>query len=332
MARRTNQLNVDRLETRDLMAGNLSAVVSNGILFVKEGFGSTNTNNGLQIFQLSNGRYRVVGLSAADGTPTRVNGADSAEFVVPTGKLNVKLGAGNDTVFLHGARPDVVTINVGAPNIADTDLVVVDGVQTRGLVHIVTGGGNDTVAVRNSKIGNGIGTTSDDLSIFTGAGADTVEVGSNDGFVEVAGRMRVATFSSATAVEDDRVTIKSTIVSKLMALDLGAGKDRLTIENSFGDDIVALTGTGDDTVKLTEVRAFDQFFVDTSHGNDTLDMVFLSATDLAIHGGTGFDKLTRFLDGPTHTRTITGWESINGVVQPLTGGLGVPVGGGTASR
>src|SRR5688572_2004982 len=108
MACRTHRLNVDRLEGRDLMAGNLSAVVSNGILFVKEGFGSANTNNAVQIFQLASGRYRVVGLAAADGTPTRVNGADSREFVVPTGKLNVKLGAGNDTVFLHAARPDVV--------------------------------------------------------------------------------------------------------------------------------------------------------------------------------------------------------------------------------
>jgi hypothetical protein len=332
MARRTNQLNVDRLETRDLMAGNLSAVVSNGILFVKEGFGSANTNNGVEINQLANGQFRVIGLSSLDGRPTTVNGKLFQDFSVPLAKLNVKLGAGDDLLTVANARLNSMGLTVGAPNLADADRVAVINTRTSGLVHIATGGGDDIVTVQNSKIGDGLGTTSDDLSIFTGAGNDTVRVGSADGFVEVAGRLRVATYSSQTEPGDDQLTIQSTIVGKLMALDLGAGKDQLTIENSFGDDIVALTGIGDDTVKLTEVRAFDQFFVDTSHGNDTLDMVFLSATDLAIHGGTGFDKLTKFLDGPTHTRTISGWESINGVFQGLPGGLMPVATSGTLSR
>ena len=327
MGRRTNQLNVDRLEGRDLMAGNLSAVVSNGILFVKEGSVSTNTHNGVEISQLPNGQFRVLGLSSLDGQRTTINGAVFQDFTVPLAKLNVKLGGGDDFLSVANARLNSMGLTVGGPNLPDADVVTVSNTRTSGLVHIATGGGADRVVVQNSKIGDGLGTTSDDLSIFTGAGSDTVRVGSADGFVEVAGRMRVATYSSQTEPGDDRVTVQSTIVGKLMALDLGAGKDQLTVENSFGDDIFALTGIGDDTVKLTEVRAFDQFFVDTSHGNDTLDMVFLSARDLAVHGGTGFDKLTRFLDGPTATRAITGWESINGVLQGLPGVLGFPIGG-----
>jgi hypothetical protein len=160
------------------------------------------------------------------------------------------------------------------------------------------------------------------LSIFTGAGADTVEVGSADsGFVEVAGTLRVATFSSVTAQEDDSVSIHSALLSKLIAVDLGAGNDTLKMENSFGGTIVALAGTGNDKATLTEVRAAGSFFVDMSHANDRVDMVFLSATDLGIHGGTGFDRLTTFLDGKTVTKTITGFESVNGPEPPITSGL-----------
>jgi hypothetical protein len=328
MARRTNQLNFDRLETRDLMAGNLSAVVSNGILFVKEGLGQGNTNNAVRINQLLNGKFRVTGLSSFDGKPTKINGADFKEFVVPTAKLNIKLGGGDDLLFVSNANLTSMLIATGASNLADTDQVFITGVRTRGGAFISTGGGVDSVVVQSSKIGDGVG-TGDDLSIFTGAGSDAVSVGSNDAFVEVTGRLKVTTFSSTAEQDADSMTVRSVIVGNLMALDMGGGNDQLRIENSFAVDIVALTGTGHDEVALTEVRTEDQFFVFTDSGNDTLDMVFLSARDLAVNGGTGFDKLTKFLDGPTNTTTLSGWESINGVT---SGGFGPSVGGGTPSR
>lgn len=323
MARRTHQLTVDRLETRDMMAGNLSAVVSNGILQVREGFLSANTNNGVSITQLSNGQYRVIGLPAADGSPTKINGADFKDFIVPSGKLNVKLGAGNDIVTVFGGRYNTLGLVVGASNIADADQVFIGGVKTTGGVHIATGGGVDKVSVQNSTIGDGIGTT-DNLNVFTGAGADTVEIGSHtNGFMDIAGNLRVATFSSVTEPDADSVSVLSTQVSRLIALDLGAGNDTLKMENSFGGTIVALAGTGHDKATLTEVRAAGSFFVDMSHGNDRVDMVFLSATDLGIHGGTGFDRLTTFLDGKTVTKSITGFESVNGPEPPITSGLGI---------
>jgi hypothetical protein len=320
MARRTNQLNFDRLETRDLMAGNLSAVVSNGILFVKEGLAQGNTNNGVRINQVSSGKIRVTGVASFDGQPTKINGADFKEFVVPTGKLNIKLGGGNDLLFVSNANLNSMLISTGASNLADIDQVFLTNLRTRGGVFISTGGGDDSVSVQSSVIGDGVG-TGDDLSIFTGKGSDVVSVGSNDAFVEVKGRMKVTTFSSALEQDADAVAIRSATVGDLMALDLGGGNDGLTIQNSFASDIVALTGSGSDVVGMTEVRAQDQFFVFTDSGHDTMDMVFLSARDLAVNGGTGFDSLTKFLDGPTNTTNISGWESINGVTSsgPIIG-------------
>ena len=317
MARRTNQLNVDRLEARDLMAGNLSAVVTNGILQVREGLLSANTDNGVSITQLSNGKYRVIGIPSADGSPTKINGADFKDFFVPSAKVNVRLGAGNDLITVFGGRYNTLSLVVGAPNVADADQVIIGGVKTTGGVHIATGGGVDKVSVQNSTIGDGIGTT-DNLNVFTGAGADTVEIGSHtNGFMDIAGNLRVATFSSVTEPDNDSISVLSSHVGSLVALDLGAGDDTLKIENSTAADIVALTGTGNDKATLTEVTADDQFFVDMSHGNDRMDIVFLRARDLALHGGLGIDRLTTFLDGPTGTRTLTGWEAINQPLPPI---------------
>src|SRR4051794_36583312 len=98
MDKRKSKLNLENLEDRQMMAGDLAAYVSGGNLYVNEAPGQIGQDNGVIISQLANGKIRVSG----DFTPmgsgvSKVNGMAFQDFTV-TNNLIVKLGAGNDGI------------------------------------------------------------------------------------------------------------------------------------------------------------------------------------------------------------------------------------------
>src|SRR5215208_7014274 len=97
MARRNARLSFDRLESRDLMSGNvLASIVNVGgtpELFITEALGESGAANAVHVSRLITGQVRVQGELNSDGTVTRVNGRLSQIFSLSTARdLVVDLG------------------------------------------------------------------------------------------------------------------------------------------------------------------------------------------------------------------------------------------------
>src|SRR3954453_9506508 len=167
MARRTTRLGVDRLEGREVLSGNVTAYVSSNTLFLVEQAGQYGQSNAVQVTQLASGNIRVAGLVNGTGTVTRVNGAAYQDFALPNGTLVASLGAGNDLVRVVNAKFNNVNLDLSYPNTNDADVIDVVGVKTTGAMQLRTGGGVDTIAVRDTQVGDGSGY--EDLNINSGA-------------------------------------------------------------------------------------------------------------------------------------------------------------------
>jgi hypothetical protein len=326
MARRTNRLGFERLESRELLSGNgvtASIVRINNIpeLFITEALGQGGGTNAVQVSRLANGLVRVSGQVSSDGTLTHVNGRLFQDFTLaPNRDLVVDLGAGADQLQVVNARFGNVFVGMDRPVPSpDADTVTLSGLKTFGRVSIGTGDGQDGVFVRNSIIGDGVKDSqghTDDLDINTGAGADLVEVGQIGGaFVQVKGNLIVNTFRSLAEQDFDSLKVNQTFVDQSMFLDTGGGDDRIgMVDVSAGADIVLVAGEGNDGAALQEVSARGSFFIGMASGNDNVDMTFLQAgTLLQVDGGTGFDRLEHHLDASNPHTQFLGWEVINGL-------------------
>jgi hypothetical protein len=328
MARRTTRLGVDRLESREVLSGNVTAYVSSNTLFLVEQAGQYGQSNAVQVTQLASGNIRVSGLVNGTGTVSKVNGAAYQDFALPNGTLVASLGAGNDLIRVVNAKFNNVNLDLSYPNTNDADVIDVNGVQTTGAMQLRTGGGIDTISVRGTKVGDGSGY--EDLNINSGAGADSVKVGQIGGaFVQVHGNLILNTFTSLAEVDPDTVQIYQTLVYKSIYLDTGAGNDTIKLGDvTAGVDIVLVAGDGNDKANLDEVWAYNNFFVAMATGNDTLDVQYLRANYLSLDGGPGFDTLNHYIDGPTGHTVYTGFGYINGRRIFRSDDFGVFLGGG----
>jgi hypothetical protein len=323
MARRSNRLNLDRLEGRDLMSGNVVAsVVSIGgvpELFITEAPGAAGEANAVQVSRLANGHVRVTGQVNSSGTLSHVNGRVFQDFALGTTRdLVVDLGAGDDQLRVINARFGNVFIGMDRSIGGSLDTVTLSGLKTSGRVSIDTGAGQDNVIVLKSTIGDGLPDSHgnmDDLNINTGAGADFVQVGAVGGdFVQVKGNLIANTFHDITEPDIDFVRINQTIVNKILAVDTGNGNDDVQMGDVAAADVVLVAGEGDDSALMSEVSATDKIFIAMSEGNDRLDMTFVQANNLlSVDGGTGFDRLEHHLDAPNPHTQFTGWEVVNGL-------------------
>src|SRR5438309_1284781 len=102
MSNRHRKLRMEQMEARQMMAGDVTAMVQNGNLFLNEAMGQAGLDNSVQISQIDNNKIRVEGGLTGDGLMSKVNGAAFQDFDV-TGGLFVKFGAGNDTVNFSNA-------------------------------------------------------------------------------------------------------------------------------------------------------------------------------------------------------------------------------------
>lgn len=310
MALRTNRLGIEQLEARDLMAGNITAYVSGGHLFVNEAAGQAGLGQAAQISQLPDGKLRVTGLASQDGGVTKINGKAYEDFRV-TADLKVNLGAGNDSLYFAPGTA-ILGINVemsqaGAVAAKDTDIVVAPKVLTHNQFDINTGAGRDTVTVTDCTIGND-GGIFDNLDIDTGAGKDVVRIAGVNQSVMVKGHVFVNTFAGEEA-QVDTVTIDNVIALRHISASTGAGNDVVTMRYSYtGSDVFVGTGAGDDSVTMVEVRSEDDMWVYLDSGNDTLNRMYLRADELVHDGGSGTDRLISSVPGYSRTSTIVNFE------------------------
>ena len=206
---------------------------------------------------------------------------DLYKATVISGSTNVRMGGGDDSFLV--SDPGYVDANV-----------FYNVLETHGFVSVDTGAGNDSLLVRNANIGDA---SSDDVNldnfvVNTGAGADSVRFHN----VNIGANLQLQMYSSGLEADIDIAAI-----------------DHLY---SLGD-ISVLTGGGDDQVTLDNVTAHRELNVDTSNGNDHLDLLdyVYGLGDVNLFGGLGTDRLTYRSNNFLHNVTKTGWEFVNGIAQ-----------------
>lgn len=311
MTTRTSKLNCEHLESREMMAGDITAFVSSGHLYVVEAYGEAGQGQAAAISQLADGRLRVKGLTSQDGGTSLVNGAAYKDFWV-SGDLKVDFRAGNDTLQLvRNTAIKGIDINMSSSSsvaATDRDYVYVDGIRTDNQLNIRTGVGPDTVKVWDSVIGND-GSIYDNLDITTGAGRDIVEIFRSTRSMEVKGHIYVNTYSAGEA-ETDRVTILSALAGRHISISTGNGQDIIAMTDVWtGSDVLISAGEGNDTVSLREVRATDDFWVYLHGGDDKLDIQYLNCDQLTLDGGAGYDSFSSSVPGHSNGSTVTGFEA-----------------------
>jgi hypothetical protein len=292
-------------------------------LDLTEATGQAGLDNSVWVSKLADGRIRVTGNFAPDGTRSLVNGQNYQDFTV-TGKLNVNFGGGNDLVaFDSGAATPVFTevnIDVGsATSAADEDDVMIWGAVSRGNVTINTGAGNDWVYVTGAAIGTP--TSVGNLVINTGAGEDGVDVESLGSFLH--GSIDIQTYASLSETDFDRVQVYDVAMANDLRVRTGGGNDDLLFNVvSAYDDIDIDTGAGNDKAKFDHVNALDDLMARMGDGTDRLEFWHSTAADLIADGGAGsgdaiwtrdpfaFPRLNTNSFG---TKTLTNWEWVDGI-------------------
>ncbi|MCA9140296.1 MAG: hypothetical protein KDB00_26175, partial [Planctomycetales bacterium] len=165
--------------------------------------------------------------------------------------------------------------------------------ETVEAVNLVTGSGDDTVAIQSTP-------DATDFTINTGAGAETIDIQSTG-----VGSL----VSIQTGVGNDDVTVQTTGTSSIVSVQLSDGTDTLSI-NSLGDQsgIKAETGAGADQVNLNQESTLPTrtgtaiINIDAGAGTDTFDVdeVFLM-TVVDLNGGQDNDTFNLVADGSDST-------------------------------
>jgi hypothetical protein len=151
-------LHAEVLEDRTTPAGNVTAFVSGGILYVQ----GDNAGNQIWLSSLSDDTVAITALQ-----DTRVNGTWlPLTFTGVTQGWVVNMGQGDDFVYISRTRGNIgVFINTGAGN----DNITLNRAQHTGPTVLRTGAGNDLVSL-------GIGRYVGSLLLNSGGGNDRVFV------------------------------------------------------------------------------------------------------------------------------------------------------------
>ncbi len=205
-----------------------------------------------------------VSLGNAEGSAT-VQGGDGADEIIVTNaqkNLRVELGAGKDSV-------QVATVS-GAFNVtgdgSDAKLVNLSSAQSDVSVELGGASGNDTV---------GLGSVSGALAISTGAGKDSVTVGSiledKNGTIDVG---------------DGNDYVSVTSASGNLTVTLGAGTDSLEVGDVSGTLTVSASGTDANVVTVNSASSVS---ITLGDGKDVLDIT--SVVSGSINLGAGKDTV-----------------------------------------
>lgn len=339
---RRHRLEVQRLEPRLPLAGDITATLAAGVLTLQ---GDAEAN-GVEVSVTQAGDLLVAG-RRVDGADTSlvVDGEAVAERAFrDVTVLRVRLGAGADSFRLFGRETfglDAVEIGTGP----GADRCILDlGVTLAGSATISTGADDDAVEISATVLG--------DLRVLTGDGADQVSgegisvggrtiidtgagndlVGfvnsaefrravrlvtrSGDDAVELLGGIEVAaTLSIVTADGADGVVIEDAVVRGNAAIATGTGDDRVTIsggpgaKTTVGGALDVACGLGDDVLTLQEtIEVAGKLGLLLGEGNDACSteglVRVLGSARVDLGAGVGETFAVRQSDDSPDGRTL----------------------------
>ncbi len=210
-ANKTRQLRFEGLESRELMAGNVWAGVSGGVLVIN----GDNASNGVEIRAGNAAGEFIV------NTDGRLNGQSrEMKFSGVKQGIQVLLHGGNDWLRVDSYNGRATTINgsfgLGIDMGAGNDTVMLQNVRVGGSCGISGQAGSDGVDVQNSFFGQ-------DLIIDTAGGNDRVSV-----FKSTAARY----LNVGTGDNDDTVTLNQAAAAWIYC-HLGSGNDDIGVRDSW---------------------------------------------------------------------------------------------------
>src|SRR5262245_3790968 len=247
---RWRRLMLEGLETRALLAGNVSASLIGGTLFIR----GDNAGNGVHVIQVTDGLYAVTGLDQG-GDATRINGVenDTVEF---SGVLNINIDSrkGDDAVAV-GAEGLAIDALVEECFELDLGLDSTEGGSLEALSLVInTGDGDDVVAVIGEFLTAAIFTGNHDDSVAIGDSAFlSLVIDTGNGFDGVCIEdFDARVLSVSTGNHSDFVDISDADIGTLSIIT-GAAGDDVSVVN-VGVDFAAsvLTGGGDDFIEIFE--------------------------------------------------------------------------------
>ena len=328
---RRHALHVEKLESRSLLAGDISVHIGRDNLFVV----GDNAANQVAVMQLAAGTYAVVGFNG-----TTVEG-EADPFVVEgiTGKIDIDLKRGNDLVGVGNDPASLIALaqifgfgselgdagelqsdledllaQAAAPErlFVPRDLAIRtgdgrDGVgvigDIGGRVHANLGEGNNTLAVVNSLIENDLiaraGKGHDDLFVDTTVVAQTLDVnlGEGENIVDFWNSFVGHSAVVITGRHADIIDFADSVVEHNLTIRTGAGSDEVFAHAHDGDGIGVggnleiVTGSQEDYVEL-EGLVLGNVTVNTGeHGDGVLLTLLGVEKNLNVILGSGNDAL-----------------------------------------
>jgi len=253
------RLNLEGLETRALLAGDVTVSVLNGNLLIV----GDSADNDITIEQGTTADSFIVTGIGTVGGDTNINGAPSTTgtFTGVTHNITVRMNGGDDTVSVLAdtLTPGNLSISMGS---GDNTVAIGAGATITNNLAITTDGGDDTITVTDTTV-NG------SANIQTGGGDDDVTLtGLTVGEDTAAGAASQNVFGTSPL---------GRFLNALFQDNSSNSKPGLTVDTGFGDDTVTAseltvhgsasieTGFGDDTVSLTDVTVDNQ----TTGGGNT---------------------------------------------------------------
>lgn len=261
---RIRGLRMEQLETRRLLAGNVSVSRQGDTLLVR----GDNLANEIEIFSAGGNSFTVAGFD------TTVNGAEERTFS-NIRNLNIDLRGGNDILSiaddptglldLADAAIDGFPIDLG-------DLGPSDQTGIAGFIIIRTGAGADEVGL-SVDVGQFV-------DIATGAGNDEVAVLASD----INAHLFIRTEDGS-----DGVAVLDSFVNTTLLIEGGRGADGLFVQTFDGAFVTVNGGRDGDDIELFDLAVDHNIVLLGDQGNDDIELEFAEARFVNIVGGDGND-------------------------------------------
>jgi hypothetical protein len=310
-SRTARRLGLENLESRQLMAGDVTVSVIAGDLTIT-GDGAA---NGIIMFQMGEGQYRIAGVNQG-GMATRIRmGNSTASYQTVSGVTDdvvINMLGGNDKVTithnpgyaLYSTLPDDLTVRTGNGD----DQVFLALLQVGDDVLVDLGGNRDNLTVRDVIVGRDDGALGHDLNVLGQGGTDFVSMSIDNGETIVRGDL---TIDAGTSGDSDYVSLYDVHVFDDLEIRTYGGADGVSMDRChMDDDLIVETGDGRDNVYVAETAA-DEIFARLGSGDrDFLQVEATSARQATFDGGIGTDDNLDLRDDDLFTNppSIYGFE------------------------
>lgn len=250
-ASRFRRLGFESLETRNLLAGDVTAAVIDGDLVLTGDAG----DNVILIRPGANpGEIQLIGVR-----DTTINGDPRSAVVLGmTDDILANMGGGNDRfVVTRLQAPSDLKVELGGGD----NRVKLDRIDLPGSVHIDGGDDKDGILIRGASVG-------DELNVDLGDGENhfTMLNSGVDGETEILG-----------GAQRDRLEMLRAAFDETLSIDLAGENDRVVVvRSSFVQAAAFQLGTGPDKMVLMLSQAEAAFDIDGSDGSD----LFINTSNL----------------------------------------------------